>query len=356
MYTGIVLTPVVYWAFACRYTGRGRWLRRRTLALVLIEPAITSALVWTNQVHELMFRNVRLSADGPFLALHSDFGPWFWIHAWYCYGFLATGSVLMAGSFLWSRRVYRAQSGAVLLSVLAPWVANALYIFGYSPLPELDLTPLTFTFTGIAIGWGMFRFRFLDVEPVVRGTMFEGMSDAVIIVDGRRHIVDLNTRAEELIGFNVEDVVAKPLAAVLPLALPAGEKLIGGEHTAVEATLGEGDARRYFDLRGSPVHPDRGPASGMLLVLRDVTERRRAEHRLEESEQRYRSLFDHNLDAAFAADTRGRVTSANAAAVRTFGYSEDEMIGHRFLMLVIPEDRWRTWSHFRRATRGEAEL
>jgi Amt family ammonium transporter len=182
------------------------------------------------------------------------------------------------------------------------------------------------------------------------------MSDAVIIVDRRRHIVDLNTRAEELIGFNVEDVVAKPLAAVLPLALPAGEKLIGGEHTAVEATLGEGDARRYFDLRGSPVHPDRGPASGMLLVLRDVTERRRAEHRLEESEQRYRSLFDHNLDAAFAADTRGRVTSANAAAVRTFGYSEDEMIGHRFLMLVIPEDRWRTWSHFRRATRGEAQL
>ncbi len=65
------------------------------------------------------------------------------------------------------------------------------------------------------------------------------------------------------------------------------------------------------------------------IVARDITERKRMEHALRESEQRYRTLFEKSLDAVILTDPSGKGTilSANPAACRMFGRTEQEMIG-----------------------------
>ncbi|HEU4640973.1 MAG TPA: PAS domain S-box protein [Gemmatimonadaceae bacterium] len=89
------------------------------------------------------------------------------------------------------------------------------------------------------------------------------------------------------------------------------------------------------------------------LVI-DVTEPHRAARRLEESEQRYRSLFDHNPDAVFSLDTEGRFVSANPACELVTGYPPDELLGRSFVPFVVPEDVDTATAVFRTTVGGTA--
>jgi len=81
----------------------------------------------------------------------------------------------------------------------------------------------------------------------------------------------------------------------------------------------------------------------------------RMERLLEESEQRYKSLFEHNPDAVYWLDLDGNFLSVNAAAESLIGYEAGHFIGESFGPLVVPEDLERTLGHFERAKQGEAQ-
>ena len=80
-----------------------------------------------------------------------------------------------------------------------------------------------------------------------------------------------------------------------------------------------------------------------LVIAHDVTERRSAEHRLRESEARYRLLFERNLAGVYRTSVDGRVLDCNEAFARTFGYeSREEMLRHSARSLYFDnEDRER---------------
>ena len=103
---------------------------------------------------------------------------------------------------------------------------------------------------------------------------------------------------------------------------------------------------------GGQVYP--GP-DGLSLFFQDVTERRERRLRLEENEQRYRSLFDQNVDAVFSFDLEGRFVDANPACEAVSGYSPEDLRGAPYLPLVVPEDRDRIQRVMERALGGEAQ-
>jgi PAS domain S-box-containing protein len=101
--------------------------------------------------------------------------------------------------------------------------------------------------------------------------------------------------------------------------------------------------------------PPRSRPPEDTLISRDAKTHPRSRRLLEESEQRYRSLFEHHPDAIFILSTAPRLVSANAAAERISGYSLDELTRLDFADLVEPDGLAVVRRLFRRVLVGEAQ-
>src|SRR6266566_4850167 len=85
---GAAFAPTLWLVFVLQYTSRARWLTRRNIAILLVEPLVILILVWTNQFHALLEDNIRLDTSGSFAALVMTYGVWYWINIAYSYLFL----------------------------------------------------------------------------------------------------------------------------------------------------------------------------------------------------------------------------------------------------------------------------
>src|SRR5258708_24875679 len=227
---GAALAPTLWLVFVLQYTGRAGWLTRRTLALLAGEPLVTLLLVWIAPLHSMVEYNIRWNTSGSFATLSETFGVWYWIDIVYSYLLLLLGAILICmliQALMRSAHLYVGQAGALLLAVLAPSLGNALTIFGLSPFPKLDLTPVAFTISGLAVASSLFRFRLLDLLPVAREAVIESMHDAVIVLDERDRVVDLNPAAQRLAHPSSSEALARPFSPSLvarppPLDPPRG--------------------------------------------------------------------------------------------------------------------------------------
>jgi len=280
-YLGIVVVPAAWLAFALQYTGRDKWLTRRNLALLAIEPLVALILVWTNERHGLHWYSVGLNYEGSFTTFSSTHGVGFWVHAAYSYVLTLLGALLIILTLVRSTRPYRGQTIATLVGVLAPVVGDVISTFGLSPFPHLDLTPFAFTLTGLAMIWGLFRFRLLDIVPVARNAVIENMSDGVVVLDAQNRFVDLNPAAQSIIGCTASEAIGQRVSDVLSDWSDVVRRYQGVTELYTEIAIGEGTAQRYFDLRVSSLCDRRGRLTGRLIILRDITERKLAEEELE---------------------------------------------------------------------------
>jgi PAS domain S-box-containing protein len=176
--------------------------------------------------------------------------------------------------------LYRQQAGLLLIGVLAPWISNSIYIFGLSPVPNLDLTPFAFTISVVAFGWSLFQFRLLDLVPIARRAVVEGMSDGVIVLDTQNRIVDLNPAAQQIINHDAAQAIGKTITQELSTWSEFVARYRHVTEGQMEIVNGAGVAKRYFDVRISPLHDQRKRLTGRLMVLRDITERKQKEEAL----------------------------------------------------------------------------
>ncbi len=177
---------------------------------------------------------------------------------------------------------------------------------------------------------------------------FESSPDAVIVTGSVGEILEVNPQAVQLFGYSREELLGQPVELLMPGRFREAH---GGHRRAYEAAprtraMGVGlqlvgrrrDGGEFpVDIMLSPVNTADG--SFVLAVVRDVTDRKRAEEALRQSEQLFRSLVEGVKDYAICKlDTEGRVMSWSAGAARITGYRAEEIVGQHFSRFYVPED------------------
>lgn len=275
-YLAIVTLPVLWFVFAMQYSGRTHWSSRRRLALLTVIPVATLVMEATNTSHGLMRYDLALDSSGPLTVLTKTFGPWFYVYSLYSYGLMAVGALVLLSSLARSRRVYRVQSLALLVAVLLPLGADVAFLLGFSPVPELDLTPAFFALSFLIMAVGVLRYRMFDLVPAARGRVVDSISDAVLVLDEQLRVVDLNPAAAGLLRLPRRKALGRYATAAAASEPGLGPHLTAPQEGHSEAVLSSADVPRYFDVVSSALR-ERGRVSGWVMVLRDVSARKRAE-------------------------------------------------------------------------------
>jgi PAS domain S-box-containing protein len=182
-------------------------------------------------------------------------------------------------------------------------------------------------------------------------TTLYSIGDGVLATNETARVTIINRVAQELTGWSekeavgarVDDVfhivneesrakVANPIARVLKEGIVVGL----ANHTLLIAR--DGTERPIADS-GAPIRDAGAHIRGAVLVFRDVTQERRAEEALRQSEARLRLMIESVRDyAIFMLDPQGCVLTWNAGAERIKGYQADEIIGQDFSIFFTPED------------------
>jgi PAS domain S-box-containing protein len=157
----------------------------------------------------------------------------------------------------------------------------------------------------------------------------------------------LGKTKEQLLGKTDFDVV--PLERALKYQKADIRVLETGQvWEGIEELLGPDGSCRYIHVVKTPNFDADGKIIGTQGIFWEVTDSKRAEKALLESERRYRQLAEASLDAIIVADMHERVTLFNPAAERTFGYRAAEVVGRPLDLLMPSEYREGHHAGFRR--------
>jgi PAS domain S-box-containing protein len=273
-FIGVVSVPALWLSFSLYYTGRGAWLRTRPYLLAIF-PALTLLALWTNEYHHFFWHAIYLveTNDHNFLKTASNTG--FWLHVGYSYILLLAGTHVLLRELARTSGQFRSPLVAAIISVLAPWIGNALSIFDLSPFPYLDLTPFAFTITGLALGWGLFRFQFLDLVPIAHEIVVEKMRDGIIVLDPQHRIIDLNPTAIAIFGQPQPVAIGSPIIDLSPELANLLAMTGTGDFTTEFHQYG-----RSYELRASVIERDGSHKRGLLIGLRDISHRLQIEREL----------------------------------------------------------------------------
>lgn len=172
----------------------------------------------------------------------------------------------------------------------------------------------------------------------------ENAHDIIYSHDLEGNYTSINKAGQQITGYTREEVLKLTLAqTVAPECLEKAQemlrrKLAGETVTAYELEIMAKDGRRIPVEVNTRVALHDGVAIGVQGIARDITERKRAEEGLRESEERYRLLFESNPQPMWVYDLETLAFLAiNQAAVRHYGYSREEFLGMT-IKDICPED------------------
>jgi signal transduction histidine kinase len=284
------IVPVAWLGTVLTFSGRDDWLAPRWIAVVLVEPVVFVALVWTSGNHELIWAGTELQTIGAQVVLVEDFSFGFWGHLAYSYLLITIGAGVLLRLIFRTSREFRNQATALLAAIFFPMVAATLTASNLLP-KGVDLIGVGFVISGAIVGGSILYGELLEIAPITRDvgreTAIDRLDDQVIIVDENERVVDVNPAATAFLHAEEREVVGKPLATVAP-ELAAAIDDNGGD---LELQLDRDDGVRYYDVQVSAFDRDYGSVGGRLISLHDVTETRFREEQLDVLNR----LVRHNL-------------------------------------------------------------
>ena len=172
--------------------------------------------------------------------------------------------------------------------------------------------------------------------------LIEASSDGVISIDEDGKIIFADKTAQEMFGYKEEELIGKHVSILMP------PEYIEKHEKAFKNFLNKPrKLRRIIEVEGLKKNGERFPVEfsisaykkddsyTFIAIGRDVSERKKMEEKLRESEEKYRLIFEEIPDGILVFDANGNIIDANQIVCRTLGYKKEELIGKNIKDFVL---------------------
>jgi len=212
-FLGITFSPVLCLAFALDYTRNTRWLSWKYFIPLLLLPLAVQIISWLPQTRSLIWDIDKINATHSHFSY--SYGMVFWIFYSYAYALVAIAVAILIKNRFGYQSSNKIQTYILILACIFTLVFNSLTVFHVLAPFNVDLTPLGFNFSILAIYWGIYRFDIFNKISFAQSEIIDNLSDAVVIIDFDNHILFRNQafvyhfiRSDRsVIGLDIHEVI-----------------------------------------------------------------------------------------------------------------------------------------------------
>lgn len=204
------------------------------------------------------------------------------------------------------------------------------------------------------------RWARIDAQLRLSDQLLLQLPESIVLTDLGGRIVRWMGRASQVFGYSAAQVVGTPIDRLLEpsyrAALTPAEvaNMRKGDYPSEVPCVRRDGTPVHVATSASVVLDTEGRPAYLIHILRDVSERRRAEELLGHSEQKYRQLFESADELIVTVTPDGLIASLNPAFERTLGWSRKDWLGKHYSQLVHPDDLAKAEQSTATALRGKA--
>ena len=336
------------------------------VSILIIIPVVTTGLALTNSMHNMIWAAFETESGLVF----SDMSSHSWyrnVYAPFTYGLFAYSAIALVGRLPTIAVAHRKMIGMLLCSTLLPFaVSIANNFLGMGPA-DFPFTTLSLTLLFPFIAHASLRLRMHEFNPLAYEMLFDHVCDPIIVTDNEQSIICVNKAARALLKGSERELIGRKLWEDFP---EARATLAQARELDLTQTL-RMDTKNIYEVSVGPLIGRRGETMGMVVVCRDVTERRHALAQLADSEHLVRTLIETSSNGILRfsrdendAERRYRCVFANRAAESFAGDGPGTLVGtplekleqldpERLLRHFSAEDQPVTQISFEAAGKGE---
>ena len=269
---GACFVPVTFMLFGIAFAKTKIKLRSITLLLYTI-PMISTVLMFTNNVHHLMYKYYSISVKDTI------FGAYFPVHSIYSYLCIFVGLLYLITYMIRNSGFFSKQSLLIFTGVFISVGINIVATLGIVNL-TVYATPISFTIAFMFFALAIFKFDFLKVAPIALQRIVDRISDSYIVVDEDNIITDFNQTFLNTFNINSNNVRNENLFKLLKkydtfnidsnTLVKALDTVKGTNKTIVlEEHFDKID--KYFHIEINTI-TNKGNFLGTLILLKDITQ------------------------------------------------------------------------------------
>ena len=323
-YIGIIIVPITLFMLTVYFSGYQRWMNVKTGFILSIIPGAALAFVFSNELHHLFWRETNLISVGKYLFMDIKYGIVFYIFIGYVYCLTVISLVVLIKTLITKIKFFKIQSVILISAVSVTFLANALYVLRLLPFGNFDITPVALTVSSLLLTYGIIYLKIGNIIPLNQIPKIDNSKDFCVIIDNRNMLLLISPLGLKLLGTDLQSILGKNIKEIVP----GYEKFIGKEFNDIKEKenirFSSEEDEIIFDIDMTPLIEKNKSVSGKIFTLKNVTEKIKMQKRLEESEKKYRSIFENSLDGIYQSTLDGSYIDANQSLVKMLGYDSRE--------------------------------
>ena len=215
-WVGILIIPPAFLLLTMEFTGWDRWIKPLSILIIIVVPALSLIVFYTNFIHHYTVSEYRLIFNGGFIGLQKDYTAGFYLFLGYSYFLLALGFLSLVWLSIRSPKYYGNQIRWTMFAALITVVFSLFDAYEWAWSPYFQPTALAMSAFCLVAASNMSRLRKMDIRKASRDLSLSIITDPFFLISGSTNILEMNPAAQNLIGKTASEAIGQPLSKAAP--------------------------------------------------------------------------------------------------------------------------------------------
>lgn len=293
-YIGVYGCVPFFFLFTIYYLGKENYITRPRLVLLFIIPVVMNLLVWTNDIHRLIWSTITPDPNPAMNILIFSRGPLYWLGVGFNYSLFIAIAILFIRQIIRTRGVFRAQAIILLAGMLPVVLSNLVYMFARGSIKGLDFSTVGFAVMSLLFYLGIQNQHLFILSPIPKEAILDGIKEGIVVLNSQNLVVDINPAALQFFHKEYNQILGLPIAMFVEPFEDLSNLIEHQQDFKLNMTIADPLIRViHVECREIILNNTK---SGRLVTFQDITHRKQ----MEESEIEQRLLAEAFRDVMVA--------------------------------------------------------